>query len=188
MLGFDVKLDVAEQDRRLSGLSYADGFFFSRGRGDLSHTGKLIERSGSLFIYAATVCRSIEDPKWLPAHRLGIVLEGNGDAQSPTQWLDEMYTQILRTSVIGDCNKKEQDILTQRFRDTVGSMVVLFDSLSTAVLARLFSALSETISTTLDPLKSALNVPEDRKAPIHLLHPSFRDFLVNNDRYLDRHF
>ena len=148
----------------------------------------LIEKSGSLFIYAATVCRFIEDPKWLPEKRLDIVLEGNDDAQSPTQWLDEMYIQILRTSVIGDCNKKEQDILTQRFRDTVGSIVVLFDSLSTAVLARLFPALSETISTTLDPLKSVLNVPEDRNAPIHLLHPSFRDFLVNNDRCLDRHF
>ena len=70
----------------------------------------------------------------------------------------------------------------------MGSIIVLFNSLSTAVLAKLFLALFETISTILDPLKSVLNVPKDRNAPIHLLYPSFRDFLVNSDRCLDRHF
>ena len=90
--------------------------------------------------------------------------------------------------MIEDCNEKEVDILARRFRDTVGSIIVLFDSLSTVVLAGLSLALSETISITLDPLKSVLNVPEDRNAPIQLLYPSFRDFLVNKDRCLDRYF
>ena len=148
----------------------------------------LVERSGSLFIYAATVCRFIQDPKWLPQERLDLVLRENDNSQKPTQRLDDIYIQILKTSVIGDCNEKEKDILAQRFRDTVGSIIVLFDSLSTVVLARLSSALSETISITLDPLKSVLNVPEDPNTPIQLLHPSFRDFLVNKDRCLDRHF
>ena len=70
----------------------------------------------------------------------------------------------------------------------MGLVIVLFDSLSTFVLARLSPALSETISITLDPLRSVLNVPEDRHAPIQLLHPSFRDFLVNKERCFDRHF
>lgn len=148
----------------------------------------LVERSSKLFIYAATVCRFIQDPKWLPEKRLDIVLQGNDDAQRPTQRLDEIYIQILRTSVIGDCNEKEKDILAQRFRDTVGSIIVSFTSLSTVVLARLFPALSETISITLNPLKSVLNVPEDRNSPIQLLHPSFRDFLVDPERCLDKHF
>jgi hypothetical protein len=70
----------------------------------------------------------------------------------------------------------------------VGSIIVLFDSLSAVVLTRLSPALSETISTLLDPLKSVLNVPEDRNTPIQLLHPSFRDFLVNKERCFDRYF
>ena len=148
----------------------------------------LVERSGSLFNFAATVCRFIQDPKWHPEKRLDIILQGNDNSQKPTQRLDDIYIQILKKSVIGDCNEKEEDILAQRFRDTVGSIIVLFDSLSTVILARLSPALSETISITLDPLKSVLNVPEDRNAPIQLLHPSFRDFLVNKDRCLDRHF
>ena len=148
----------------------------------------LVGRSGSLFIYAATVCRFIQDPKWDPDKRLDLVLLGNDDLQSPTQKLDEIYTQILRTSVIGDCNKKEGDILTQRFRDTVGSIIVLFDSLSTVTLARLFPSLSEIIGVTLDALKSVLKVPEDQHTPVQLLHPSFRDFLVNEERCLDQRF
>ena len=139
-------------------------------------------------IFAATACRFIQDPKWHPEKRLDIILQGNDDSQKPTQRLDDMYIQILETSVIGDCNEKERDILARRFRDTVGSIIVLFDSLSAVVLARLSPALSQTISTTLDPLKSVLNVPEDRNAPIQLLHPSFRDFLVNKERCFDRHF
>lgn len=81
--------------------------------------------------------------------------------------------------MIGDSNKKEEDILAQRFRDTVRSIIVLFSSLSTTTLALLFLALSATIDITLGPLKSLLNVPGNQTSPIQLLHPSFRDFLVN---------
>ena len=95
------------------------------------------------------------------------------------------FFKLLR---LKHCNEKEVDILARRFRDTVGSIIVLFNSLSTVVLARLSPALSETISITLDPLKSVLNVPEDRNTSIQLLYSSFRDFLINKDRCLDRHF
>ena len=94
-----------------------------------------------------------------------------------------MYIQILRTSVIGDCNEGERDELAQRFRGTVGLIIALFNSLSTVVLAELSPpALSKTISTTLNPLKSVLKVPEDRNAPIQLLHPSSVTFsLIKSD-------
>lgn len=51
----------------------------------------LVEKSGELFIYAATVCRFIKDSKWLPEERLEVVLQGNNDPQWPTQGLDEVY-------------------------------------------------------------------------------------------------
>lgn len=90
--------------------------------------------------------------------------------------------------MLGDCNEKEKDMLAQRFRDTVGPIIVLFASLSTVTLALLFPALSDTISVTLGHLKSVLKVPEDQTSAVQLLHPSFRDFLVNQERCLDRHF
>jgi len=148
----------------------------------------LVERSSGLFIYAATVCRFIHDPRWLPEKRLNIVLQGSDDGQSPEERLDEIYIQILESSVFGDCNKKEKDVLSRRFRNVVGSIIILFDSLSTIVLKSLSPALSESIDITLEPLKSLLNVPDDRTAPIRLLHPSFRDFLVNQKRCGVEHF
>lgn len=119
---------------------------------------------------------------------LDVILQGSNDPQWPTQRLDEVYIQILRASVIGDCNEKEKEILAKRFRDTVGPILILFASLSTVTLARLFPALSDTISVTLGHLKSVLKVPEDQTSAVQLLHPSFRDFLINQERCLDRHF
>lgn len=148
----------------------------------------LVERSSGLFIYAATVCRFIRDPKWLPVERLDIVLQGTSDKQPSEQRLDEMYIQILKSSVFEDCPKEEEDELSHRFRDNVGSIIVLFDSLSTTVLKLLFPKLAKKIDITLRPLKSLLNVPDDQDTPIRLLHPSFRDFLVNEERCRDRQF
>ena len=148
----------------------------------------LVERSSGLFIYAATVCRFVQDPKWLPTKRLDIALQGSDDGQSPTQRLDEMYVQILKSSVIGECSGKEKSILSQRFRDTVGLIVVLFDSLSSVALTGLLPNLSEVIDITLESLKSIINVPEDHSSPIRLLHPSFRDFLLDRNRCSDGSF
>lgn len=39
----------------------------------------LLEYSSGLFIYAATVYRFIHDPRWLPAERLNVVLQGNSN-------------------------------------------------------------------------------------------------------------
>ena len=148
----------------------------------------LVGRSSGLFIYAATVCRFVQDPKWLPAKRLDIVLRGSDDGQSPTQRLDEMYVQILKSSIIGECSGKEKSILSRHFRDTVGPIVILFDSLSSVALTELLPNPSEVIRITLESLKSIINVPEDQSSPIRLLHPSFRDFLLDRNRCSDGSF
>ena len=147
----------------------------------------MVERSRGLFIYAATMCRFIQDPKWSPAKRLDIVLKGNDDRQSPTQRLDEMYTQVLWSSVIGDCDFRERDELGLRFRHTVGPLIILFDSLSSSTFTGLLQGSSEIVQTTLESLNSIINVPRDRSTPIQF-HPSFRDFLLNQERCLDAHF
>lgn len=149
----------------------------------------LVKRSGGLFIYAATVCRFIRDPRWLPEKRLDVVLKGNSNEQLPEQRLDEIYIQILESSVYGDCTRqKERDLLSRQFRYTVGLIMVLFDSVSATVLTSLDPTLSETIDTTLRPLRSLLDVPNDGNIPIRLLHPSFRDFLVDKERCVAGHF
>jgi hypothetical protein len=60
----------------------------------------LTEKAQGLFIYAATACRFINNPKWPLEERLPLVLRGNAEGDSPTRDLDEMYTQILIHSAI----------------------------------------------------------------------------------------
>jgi hypothetical protein len=161
----------------------------------------LVEKADCLFIYAATACLFIRGKKGTsPQRRLTQLLEGKAPNRSSTQKLDEMYMRILRDSVSGDYSDSDRDEiteLTERFRRVVGTIVVLFDSLSVTSLAGLlYLAESEqediipesTIHRTLDPLYSVLVVSEDPQVPIRLLHPSFREFLLDPQRCSDKQY
>lgn len=149
---------------------------------------ELVEQSGGLFIYAATVCRFVGDSNWVPDKRLHVFLEGSNSQQSPTKNLDQMYTQVLTSSIFGECDKKEQKLLGQRFRDIIGPIMVLFDLLSASELEVIIPEIEGSISIVLESIKSVLGVPEDHCTPIQLLHPSFRDFLFDQQRCQDTNF
>lgn len=174
------ELDRIRKDRNLLGLGDWP---------DNNSINLLVKRSDCLFIYIATVCRFIGDLKWHPRERLSLIIES--DAITPGQFtakLDGMYMQIVKLSVIGVSDKKDISQLSERFKNIVGSIVTLFDVLSTISLAGLLNISIEDVSLTLDPLHSVLNTPRDQTLPIRLLHPSFRDFLVNDARCDDSCF
>jgi hypothetical protein len=56
---------------------------------------------------------------------------------------------------------------------------VLESPLSVVSLARLLQVPQEEIQCRLDSLHSVLSVPDKKDAPVHLLHLSFREFLVD---------
>jgi hypothetical protein len=152
----------------------------------------LVQRAGSLFIYAATVCRFIAGSKF-PKKRLELVTLGSTAEQVykpsklPTVMLDEMYTNVLRHSALEDCDEDKSE-LNELFRRIVGCIVILSDSLSAAALAELLSVEPEMVNLILGSLHSVLDVPEHHDSPIRLLHPSFRDFLLDEQRCLDDQF
>ncbi|KAH0543088.1 hypothetical protein FGG08_002602 [Glutinoglossum americanum] len=155
----------------------------------------LVQQAHGLFIYAATVCRFIRDPDWDPERRLCLVLndsavaKGDTTSQSPTVELDEMYTKVLNHSVIGNCSEQNKLEFIRRFKQIVGPIVILFDSLSTAALDKLLDMPNwKTDSKILLRLHSLLDVPEYQDSPIRLLHPSFRDFLLDKKRCKDSRF
>ena len=80
---------------------------------------------------------------------------------------------------------KENDRLSKRFKQNVGPIVILFDVLTSHELANLLSTSESQVDVTLNSLYSVLNIPKDKLPPIHLLPPSFRDFLVNAQRCQD---
>lgn len=148
-------------------------------------TELLIQKSNGLFIYIATACLFIRDKDWLPEEQLSIILQDDIVGDSPTSRLDNMYTQVLRYSVLRNKIGKERDRLSKRFKQIVGPIVILFDVLTSHELAQLLSTSESQVDVTLNSLHSVLNIPKDKQLPIRLLHPSFRDFLVNAQRCQD---
>lgn len=145
----------------------------------------LIQKSNGLFIYIATACRFVRDGDWLPEEQLSLILQDDVVGDSPTSRLDNMYTQVLRHSVLRDKAGKEKDRLSKRFKQIVGPIVILFDVLTSHQLSHLLSISESQVNVTLNSLHSVLNIPKDKLLPIRLLHPSFRDFLVNTERCQD---
>jgi hypothetical protein len=164
----------------------------------------LVERADGLFIYAATVCRFVsENSKW-PAEDLLEVFAYDGtrhstkrklripSKKSPTQGLDKIYAQILDYTVKDEEQETEDDDdqleLAKEYKLIIGSLAVLSEPLSAIALGELLSIDRETVTLRLDHLRSVLNVPQDERLPVRLLHPSFRDFLFDKQRCQDDRF
>ena len=156
---------------------------------DEREIGLLVQKSDCLFIYAATICRFIKDPTEDPKERLLSILQDSiTDKESPTAELDDMYTKILAHSVLRNHNEEKMMRVSEKFRQVVGFIVVLFDAVSALTLAALIEIPVGNVDRTLDLLYSVLNIPESKDLPIRLLHPSFRDFLLDKKRCLNNHF
>ncbi|KAL8846119.1 MAG: hypothetical protein Q9221_008765 [Calogaya cf. arnoldii] len=146
----------------------------------------LVRQSDCLFIYAKTACRYITDPEWDPEERLVEVLGAGATSGGNTAALDSMYMQILTNSLITSRGEAEATKVCGRFKKVVGSIVTLFDELSISGLAKLLGMSSKQIDQSLRKLHSVLNISGDLESPIRLLHPSFRDFLLDETRCSDK--
>ncbi len=159
-----------------------------------SRIHELVQRADGLFIYAATICRFIHgNGQWLPQDLLNLVIPSDGSSQSesqewdipskpPTWELDRTYAQILDRSFDAEKGGPDKSKLLQAFKQVVGSIAILIEPLSAISLAQLLSVRMEIIDLRVRNLHSVLNIPQSKHHPIRLLHPSFRDFLLDKDR------
>ena len=151
----------------------------------------LVHKADGLFIYAVTVCRFIRNNDMCFRRdllKLFVTDRSNANSpeieptelpsKTPTSELDEIYMQILNHSQ-RKVDKERKKQLSMAFKKIVGTIVILSETLSTAALAKLLAMEKERITIRLRTLRSVLNVPEDTVSPIRLLHPSFRDFLLD---------
>lgn len=159
----------------------------------------LVRHASGLFIYAATVCRFIkENDQWPPQDLLDLFVPDDSSShslertydlpcESPTEELDRMYIQILQHQFrkVKPQNKK---ILSESFKQVIGSLTILREPLSAATLSNLLAADQKVVDVRLRNLYSVLVVPEDEHRPIRLLHTSFRDFLFDKQRCYDESF
>jgi hypothetical protein len=148
---------------------------------------RLTQSAYGLFIWAATACRFIREGRRFAAKRLEMVLCNNeATSVTPEGRLNNIYTTVLNNS-IQDYTDEEKEEHCRAIRYILGSIVALFSPLSAQSLDQLLDV-AEGIRPTLEDLHAILDIPDDQSRPLRLLHPSFRDFLLDQKRCGDNKF
>ncbi|KAH7464215.1 Vegetative incompatibility protein [Fusarium oxysporum f. sp. matthiolae] len=138
---------------------------------------KLTRAAVPLFIFAATICRFVNDScLGSPDKLLQSVLHhtSNGHASK----LDMTYSPVLKQQVVNRSGRERRNII-ESFRLIVGTIITLASPLSVRALALLLDVHIDEVTTRLRMLHSVLEVPESLDSPVRLLHLSFRDYLVD---------
>jgi hypothetical protein len=120
--------------------------------------GILVPKVGGLFMYAATVCRFIKtNNKWPPQQLLEAFFpqqeldsphgrQRKVPSKSPTAGLDAIYTHISKHFIKGVKEEDKKEDLAREFKQVIGSIVILSETLSAAALGRLL-AVDQEITT-----------------------------------------
>lgn len=148
---------------------------------------QFVHIAGSLFIWAATACRYIQDGLCADDN-VQILLGGSACTTAPEEHLNELYTTVLRRSVRQHYSLIETKALYSMLRRILGSIVILFSPLTTSSLRRLLDITEGTINQALKDLHAILDIPKVDAYPLRLHHPSFRDFLLDPKRCVDKYF
>ncbi|KAH7148140.1 hypothetical protein DER46DRAFT_651274 [Fusarium sp. MPI-SDFR-AT-0072] len=138
---------------------------------------KLTIAAVPLFIFAATLCRFVNDSSLgSPDELLQSVLHLTGTGH--TSKLDMTYSPVLKQQVINISGRARCDII-ESFRLIVGTIITLASPLSIRALALLLDVHVKKVTTRLRALHSVLEVPKSLDSPVRLLHLSFRDYLID---------
>ncbi|KAF9518607.1 hypothetical protein BS47DRAFT_220629 [Hydnum rufescens UP504] len=142
----------------------------------------LVEKSGKLFIYAATSIRFIGDARVRdPRRHLRLILDTQLSKESeatPYSQLDSLYVGVLR-NLLSDSNR---NAIVKRFQMVVGSIVLLRQPLPLGSLAQFVQCTLDDVDTALRHLRSVIIPPSTLDEAPHIHHPSFRDFITNPSR------
>jgi hypothetical protein len=149
----------------------------------------LARRASGLFIWAATACRFIRDGLFVEDRLRALVEGGSSDnTATPEEHLNGIYITVLQTSIRTSPSAREQQMYYNILRGVLGSVVILFSPLSVQSLSRVLLIPKQRVDRMLRGLHSILDIPIDEARPLRLHHPSFRDFVLDNDRCRDANF
>ncbi|UKZ96765.1 uncharacterized protein TrAFT101_011542 [Trichoderma asperellum] len=136
----------------------------------------LVTMSVPLFIYAATVCRVLEDHNLDPRQSLDDYFSYKAEEST----LDAIYLPVLnRIGAKYNDNSRRKDQLIQDVKEVVSAIILLESPLSVFSLSKFIDLPTMAIKARLSSLHSVLHIPDDETVPIRLFHLSFRDFLLD---------
>jgi hypothetical protein len=162
-LFFEQKLEVIREQRELP----------PNWPGD-ERVQALIKMSVPLFVFAATVCRMLDDRQWSPHDTLEKILShqyGNTE-------LERTYLPVLE-QLLGNQTESKQAKLIREYCTVIGTIITLEAPISAASLSILTGLPINVVKIRLSSLHSVLSVPDDDEEPIRLFHKSFPDFLTD---------
>jgi hypothetical protein len=143
---------------------------------------RLIDKAGGLFQYAAVACRIIRGSIVSPVQQLKDILE------APSDGLDGMYRMALKNTIHSD---DDQEVFFRKFQLVFGALLLSPDPLSKTSLTGLLGDKKlppEDISSFLARFDSVLHVPHKETLAIRVIHLSFRDFMLDDQRNKDSRF
>lgn len=153
-----------------------------------SRVDQLVKMADRLFIFATTMCLFIEDDALgNPESNLQVVLGSltkfQGSRMDATYGpiLDQLLYQRTPNGMMPRSGN-EKETITRKFLLVVGSIILLSKPLSAISLAAILGIPLSTVKVPLASLHSVLKIPSDDDLPIELLHLSFRDFLVDEEK------
>ena len=136
----------------------------------------LVRITEGLFIVPATIVKFILNSADAdPDYCLSVLLQDPESKNQTHSAINLLYIKVLEHRYPPGTGKPTLD----RFRQVVGTIVLLYDPLSTDSLGRLLGLSSPSISSALHRLQSVVGVTE-ADGLIRALHPSFSDFLTNS--------
>ncbi|KAF7354171.1 WD40 repeat-like protein [Mycena venus] len=151
----------------------------------------LVSRSGTLFIYAATVVKFVGATGHSPERRLELLLKSTTKTTTAVglQMLDSLYMEVLRIAVTDAHSHTVDEDLAKRMQHVVGAVVLLQVPVSVQTLSRIMDVNSRDVQLALDGVAAMLLIPpSDSNDPIRIFHPSFPDFLLDPNRCSDMRF
>jgi hypothetical protein len=148
---------------------------------DDDHEQQLIQRSGGLFIYAATAIKCISEAI-SPAVALSSLLAGDSSSKdSPLAVLDDMYLRIIE-AIGGRDDHDISNVTCAIFRHVVGTIVFVSEPLSRVALSKISGENLNDVTSILRPLYSLLDVGPNLASPVRIFHQSFPEFLSDPNR------
>ena len=146
---------------------------------------RLRSKAEGLFIYAATICRFLDcedfEDEDARQERLYQIFEGGTEEEAPQNKVDEIYLKVLSFPHLAKSTKVTKERFYATAKKSLGFICVLFKPVSAASLSELLQIEREELDKALRRLHAILDVRQD-DAPVALVHLSFRDFLLDEER------
>ena len=147
----------------------------------------LCKKAAGFFIYASTAVKFVASEGDSPTERLAVITSlPESTTKEGRSGVDQLYTEVLQQAFINVHPDNTQPYL--HFQTVVGAVMLIFNPLSTKDLSDLLGHNTQYIQNTTHSLHSLLLVPQSAEDPIHIIHKSFPDFLMDPHRCEDKRF